>query len=46
MIHIYFLIRLKCGVEIGIKVLFDHCCKLMKYSDYFMLAYTSSSDRM
>lgn len=36
MIVIYFLTQLKYGVEIGMKVLFDHCCKLMKYSDYFM----------
>lgn len=46
MIIIYFLIRLKCCVEIGINVVFDHCCKLMKYSDYLMLVYTSSFDRI
>lgn len=37
MILTYFLIRLTGDVEIDITVVFDHCCKLMKYSDYFML---------
>lgn len=34
MILIYFLIRLKCGDTIGIKVVCDHCCKFTKYSDH------------